>query len=522
MPVMYRVNAAAIAHSGQSPAPASLVDRLKHRRKLALRVFVIAFALVCLVAVLLPKRFEAHMEFLIQNERVNSLISPDQKAQGILYLDEVGEARVNTEVALLSSDTALRRVVEETNLATTRFGSVSSNPRDQDVALRKLRHSLSIAPLRKSDIIQVKYEASNPKQAASVLRSLAASYLDLHLRLRSAKNSSTAFKQLTEMYANRQHIAQEALDAFKRERKIVALPEEKSVAMQRVADLEKQHADSSAARDRSAFTEAQLHLLTAATPATVVGQNKSIPNQYEIQQLSTLLINLTNKHIEASARYLPDDRLMKDMDQQIAQTQKALESAMDRRTEEITHTANPVLAEIQTESARASAEHAGFTSQASVVGQQLNESRKRLQDLDSDTAEYEELSQELKSYTAQRDLYQSKANEAVVSELLDQDRIANVKLADAPRESELPDSPHRGLIIGLGLVWSALLGIVSALIIDLLRKRVRSAADVERALRAPVLVEIRYQTLRPQNTFHLMELQNAMHRKEQTALWGLA
>jgi uncharacterized protein involved in exopolysaccharide biosynthesis len=500
----------------------SLMDRFMKRKRLAAFLFAGLFLGVILVAALLPKRYESHMQFLIQNERVNSLISPDQKAQGILYLDEVGESRINTEVALLTSDDLLRQVVRSTGLAKRAEAGGSANSRNEDIALQELRKNLSVVPLRKSDIIQVKYQTSDSQRATDVLRSLASSYVDLHLALRSAKGSSTFFNHLVAMYTDEQRAAAHALSVFKAQHNIVALAEEKSITLQRVEDLEKRFAEASSAEARAQQTIDELQSMASHTPETIVNEVKTVSNQYEAQQLSTLLVTLQNKRVEATARYVPTDRVIQDLDRQIVQTQQALDRANQHRAEEVSRVSNPVLSGIKSESVHASADYAGFKAQANAINRQLNLSRQRLQGLDEDTATYDNLSQQLKSATEQHDLYVAKANEARVSELLDKDHISNVTLAETPHESTLPSAPNRGLIVGLGFIWSLLFALGAPLLVDFFRKRIGSPSDLEKSLRTQVLTEIGSGVLRPQYAGQLSELHDAMQRTPARRLWRLA
>ena len=50
-------------------------------------------------------------------------------------------------------------------------------------ALLRLGHNLTVTPVRKANIIQIDYSSRDPHQAGQVLRQLADSYLDEHLRI---------------------------------------------------------------------------------------------------------------------------------------------------------------------------------------------------------------------------------------------------------------------------------------------------------------------------------------------------
>jgi uncharacterized protein involved in exopolysaccharide biosynthesis len=94
-----------------------LVRSLMRRWKPAVQVFAASFTVILLLAILLPSRYVSHLKILVKNERANSLINVGQQTQGVLYLNEVSEARINTEIELLNSGDLLRKVVQRCGLA---------------------------------------------------------------------------------------------------------------------------------------------------------------------------------------------------------------------------------------------------------------------------------------------------------------------------------------------------------------------------------------------------------------------
>ena len=311
---------------------ASMFRFIRRRKGLAVTVFLMMFGFILVLLAFIPRSYEASMEFLINNERINSPVGPDKNTQAIFYLDDVSEARINTEVALLTSNDLLTQVVQECHLASYVQAAHISEQQRQEQALGQLKAHLVVSPVKKSAIIQVRYQSANPTQSVEVLRSLSKLYLESHLRLRGATGSSIFFEELWREYSVQREAAVADLAQYKLEHSIVSLPDEKALGLQREADLEKQYSDALAAANRSGSQSAKLTSLLVNTPPSVVGERKSIPNQAEMQQLSTLLVGLQNKRVEAASRYLPDDRFVKDLDQQIAQTRAALDSAASTNT----------------------------------------------------------------------------------------------------------------------------------------------------------------------------------------------
>src|ERR1700689_3160475 len=129
---------------------------------------------------LTPKQYESHMKILVKNERADMIVSPGG-GDGSGYHGEVSETEINSEIELLNGLNLLQTVVTKCGL--DQLESHSSKiagegaPLAVERATTRLQHHLTITPVRKASIIQIDYLARDPRQATSVLRQLAESYL---------------------------------------------------------------------------------------------------------------------------------------------------------------------------------------------------------------------------------------------------------------------------------------------------------------------------------------------------------
>src|SRR5271168_2719543 len=78
--------------------------------------FVVLFAGVLLLLAVKPKKYQAHMSFLLRNERAEPLVGSDPQ-QNSIQLPDVTEENLNSEVELLTSSEVLRSVVLNCHLA---------------------------------------------------------------------------------------------------------------------------------------------------------------------------------------------------------------------------------------------------------------------------------------------------------------------------------------------------------------------------------------------------------------------
>jgi len=463
----------------------NLIERILARKNLAIVVAVGMFLFLFFVTFLLPRKYRADLKVLLKNDRVNTIVSLDQKAEGIYYLDEVGEARLNTEIELMRSPEVLREVVQRSGLADREPSKFAT--KRIDLAVKHLQENLAIAPVRRSNVIAASYVSHDPKLAANVLRLLRERYIDFHLQLHSAPKAAKVFQQMAEDYRRQRDNAQAELDAFKKQHVIASLPDEKALTLQRISDLGKQWSDAQVEITRSQNQRSKLQDLIGSTPAIVEKERRSMPNQLEMEQLNMTLVGLESKRVEAAARYQPTDRVITDLDEQIRLTREALAKAQATKSEEISTERNTLHVAAQSDFMKLEAELAGLTRQSREIGEQLQSQKKRLADLDGETAAYDNLNRSVTRFTELNQTYEKKASEVAAGELLDERGVANVAIVEDPIVPSLAIFPKRSLLLLVSFLWSVAVGLASALIFDLTAKRVEPPYDLELALDAPVI-----------------------------------
>lgn len=87
-------------------------------------------------------------------------------------------------------------------------------------------------------------------------------------------------------------------------------------------------------------------------------------------------------------------------------------------------------------------------------------------------------------------LYRKKLEEARISEVLDNERIVNVKVIEPSLASSAPVRPRKLLIVALGIVLSLLAGIGFAFLAEYFDHSIKTAEEVSRYLELPLLASI--------------------------------
>lgn len=462
----------------------SLAPLLWRRRRTGVTVFLAAMIVTGVCLIVFPRTYEASMQFMVNNDRVSTPIGSDSSTQALVYINDINEAQVNTEVSLLTSNDLLLDLVRKAGLADD--ANTSSREGLEQSALQTLKAHLQVVPLRRSAVIDVRYRSNNRDKAVHVLNVLSALYLDAHARLHGTPAAYAVFEKLWEDASEQRVKAEAALSDFKQQHRIVSLPDEKTIALQREADLERQYADALVAAGKSGRQTQQLQETLSHTPSVIEGERRSIPSQGEIEHLNSVLSGLRLKRIEAASRYLPTDRIITDLDQQIDETKAALAAASSRKAEEVSMISNPVLHDAQTELTHARSQYAGYQEEAEELHSKLYANRRQLVALDREAATYNLLNDNVTRFTNLDHLYRQKADTAGTDDALNANHVSNVTLAETPfAPSER--SPRISALLAVGTAWSLLLSLIAILIVDRVRTRVTSPFEIEHTLGAPVV-----------------------------------
>lgn len=495
---------------------ASVVAVVFRRRYVLLAVLLCLMGGTVLFTSRTTKRYEASMQFLVKNDRLDPVISPLATPQ---FRGEVTEQQMNSEVALLTSEDVLREVVRRCRLDQLETGSwlahwLSSDGADArfDAAALRLRRDLQVAVLKTSDVIEVDYAIGAPRRAAAVLRTLADVYLSAHLQLRRPTGTEEFFATQTNEWRLRLADAELKIKLFNDRHSAYSLSDQKALMIRRLVDTQ-------AALDgaRTSYSDVQKRMDSAeeqmkALDTRIVLEKKTVPNQYSIERLGTMMAELENKRTDLLTKFRPDDRMVLDIDTQLATTRRNLETARQNATIEVSTGLNPRRLDLESRFATLHIDLVGSLARIRSIGEQLQEQRDRLEDLNAQTAGYDALQRELKDAQDNYDLYNKKREDAETSNALDRFKFANIAIAESPVDSDIPVWPRWGLNLALGLLVASFLGGGLAYTLESMRDCVYTAPEIEQALGLPAFATIPFQRAdnlpyRQQNSTRLLPSQ---------------
>jgi len=310
------------------------------------------------------------------------------------------------------------------------------------------------------------------------------------LKLHHPTGASDFFKEKADEYESQLKAAEQWLADFEQKNNLVVLSQQKDLTLQKTAEAKAKLLESEAAvretTDRIKRTEQQL----AAIPARVVTQSRQLPNQYSAERLNTMMVELQNRRTQLLTKFRPDDRLVREVDEQIHTTRDALARAEQKTAVEQATDINPLRQTLETELSRAKLDQTGAQARRDVLSGQLQQYQDSLKKLESDTTKHNDLQREVKEAEDNYQLYAKKREEARIADELDRQKITNVSIAEAPAVAQIPASPNRALNLVLGVVLATFLTAGSAFSAELLNDTVHTARQLEALTGATVLATV--------------------------------
>jgi uncharacterized protein involved in exopolysaccharide biosynthesis len=440
--------------------------------------------------------YESSMDILVEQDRSDPAISSAQNA-AILTNDLVTPDQINSEVALIQGGDMLAAVVSACGLDEKSLSDVllPSDPAQRKAmkiakATRRLAKALDVEVEKNADVIQVTYgKRGTPETPQCVLAKLSDLYLGKHLQLRRPSGTSDFFARETQKYQEALFSAESRLAGFGKEEGVVAPDVERTDMAQQVVNsvgfLHQTRAAIAADEQRIVASERQME----AIPSRSSTQETSNSADVLSQQLGTNLLAAQLKRTQLLLKYEPNYPLVKEADEEIAETEAAISEA--QKTQYVNHTTDrdPTYELLREDAARARSDLAAQKATAASLQHTIGSMQLQMVDLDQKAVKQADLLREAKADESNYLLYLAKREQERTADALDKKGIANVAIAVPPSLAALPaHSPW--LVMLIGFVLAIFVSVAAALTAEYLDPSFRTPADVAEILKVQVLASV--------------------------------
>ncbi len=326
--------------------------------------------------------------------------------------------------------------------------------------------SLTVAPIRNTQLVLVKFDHPDPVVAAEVATAVAQAYVRYNLDVK-LKSTREALAWLTEQMAGlRAKVQQssEALQNYRVKSGLLGLQEQRALTAQKIADATKAHQEAQAQR---LSVEAKLREITRIAKDRAGAESIStVIDDPLIRRLKTEIADLQVQRSKLLQTYKEKHPEVLKVDAQIQQMSQRLDGEMQK-----------TLRTLETEYRVARAREDNLLAA-------VNSLRREGQDVNEKEIPYLTLQRENESNQQLYEAVLKRVKETGVAGGLDAN---NVRVVEEARPPGVPIRPRKVLNLVLSLLIGVVAGVGVAVAIEYFDTTLKSPDDVQRVLGLPVL-----------------------------------
>ena len=458
-------------------------------------------------------KYESRIKLLVKNMRTENPVTTGNET--VLDRNEVSESQIVSQIEVLKSRDLLEEVVKQTSLARPEKADAGISQKDIEKAVLRLEKDLQISPVKKANIIEISYSSQSPETAASVLNKLAELFLEKHLKLHRPPGTSDFFKAQTEQYENDLRQAENRFSNFQQKKGAVEINRQKELTLTKLSEVSARLKDLDGKIEESDKRITALEKQLGGMDERVKTQSRVIPNQYSVERLNTMLVELRNRRIQLLAKYQPEERIVKEVEEQIEQTTEALQKASQTTSIEQASDINPLRQRLETELSNLKIDQAGHLALRKNLLEQVQQNQEKLTKLTGVTTIHDDLSRQVKQAEETYQLYARKQEESQIEDALDEKKITNITVAEAPIVPLTPNKSSRSLIAVLGLALGLMLAFGSAFVSELFDQTFHTPRQLQAFTDYPVLATIPFQQLKQKD----LKVERSMEPLEEEILF---
>jgi uncharacterized protein involved in exopolysaccharide biosynthesis len=431
----------------------------------------------------------SEMEILVQNNRGDNQITP-QRTLGQGTVNDVTEEQINSEIELLRSRSLANVVVDphwsEESIKTMTPAQLKAH----DKAVGQFNKHLTVELIRKSNVIHVAYAASDPHIATQTLTRLLNAFLAKQREIAQPPGTTLFFASEAARYKSELDQAQQALAEYQQQHQIVSLGDTEQARDREINDAETElRATDAKIGEESQRIMTDLNQL-GSIPRRQETQERTLPNDYSVERLNTMLAELENKRTSLLTKFTPEDRLVQETDQQIADTKKSLSNAQQMTSQERSTDVNPVWQGVTGSIVQNRTERQALQARHRALEEQIGKLKNSLEKAEGSTVAYSTLRQRVTDLENDYQLYTQKSDEAKIEDAMNENRLLNVAVAQSPTFVVTPFSPRPVTDVALGTFTAMFLASCIVFFAEMSRTTIATPRELSRLSSYPLLATV--------------------------------
>ncbi|MFQ5664900.1 MAG: GumC family protein [Candidatus Binatia bacterium] len=462
------------------------------KRKRFIAAVFLAITLPGLIATLVRKpRYVASAKVMISKERTDPTVQPTELTR--LETIQLNESLVNSEVHVITSRDLLEHVVRALALSGDGGGPsrLLSRRRPFGKQVLTMARSLSVTPIKASNVIQVSYRAADPARAARIVNRVVDEYLAYHATVHGTKGLPRFYDEQQRILGRKLRRAEDALAAFATEHGIVAPQDEIEATLHTVSKVQGSLRDVTTsivgAEERIRAIRDQI-----ASQPEVVKQSQFLDVNPVITQLATQIVDRQVDRVALRRKYTDKDRHVRDNEEEIAALEQQIKDEKRENPTIVTHQifrSNPLREDRLRTLLELESSLRELRARQATLEEEESRANRRLVSLQRQRVEYDRLNQQVRNNRDTYELYIKRAQEARISQAMDEQKLVNVDVVERPA-LPLPRADRRRISVVVLIIAGLVVGIAGAFGREYMSRSLRSEYDVGRHLGLPLLASI--------------------------------
>lgn len=490
----------------------------RHVRKMAV-VWVVIVASVVTVTVLTRKSYESRGMLYVRLGRTNATLDPTAIiGQGsVVALPPSREDELNTVVQVLLSRSLAEKVVdslgadyvidepEEESGATSESSespewlkTVMSvwnvvSPFDpssaRERAIKKFMEEVKIGAVKRTSIITLGYEASSPEKTQAILAKLVDCYLEQHSRLNRTPGSHEFLTAQAGEVKSTLTKTEEALRTLKNESAVSSIGDQQHLLETRLGALHDKLLAAEAEERETSAEVAKLQSAIKDLPETLVSAKVEGHANEAADLMRQQLFTLEIREKELLNKYQDDNFLVKDIRRQIENVKTILTKENASRTQTTTST-SLTYETLRLNLVTKQSTLAALEAKIAAVRGQLEETHTQIAKLNDRSLDISRLEREAAVQESTYRKYAENLDQTRLDEALEEERITNVVVAQAPTFEDRIARPRKLINYALGILFATVASFAVAILAEYLDRSVRTPEQVEDELGLPTLISL--------------------------------
>jgi succinoglycan biosynthesis transport protein ExoP len=493
-------------YSEKKNLPAEIRRIVWTRKLLIAAVFSLVVISGAVATFLITPKYEAQMSVIVARQRVDPQISPGEKSADVL-LSGISDEEFNSELELLKNTEVLVGTAETLNLITDQaplqdgaasrlrqriktfwtniFASGETNevPKKDEFALEKIAgrmaNNLDVEPVKKSRIIKIAYTDTDPARAKRTLEMIYQKYIELHVKMSEKSPVTTVFDDQSNQFDRKLRKTTDAVKSFDRSNGVtgVEINSQSEMLLKQFYDTQGQAEQARTEIDETVQRIGALKAQVATQPQQI--QTGSVSKYVgALDGMKNELIQMNQERTRLLQKYKPNARFVIEIEDRIKNLERSIAAETANPPQEKSFALNDFRRRLESDLATAQISLAALKTRERELTALAERQRTEAARLNIKSIERDQLERERKINEDAYLLYEKKARESEVGEVLNRQQILNVGVADPPRTDGEKKSPKTMLnlivLIGLG----AFAGFAAALAADKLSAKSDSEENI--------------------------------------------